>query len=377
MSTYKGDLVPGQVLYHKWSTNGANGASITRATNGTVSVYKTDSLTQSVAGITDTEDFDALTGIHHLTIDTAADGTFYSAGADYDVVLSGAVIDGQTVNAALCSFSIANRSALRPTVAGRTLDVSATGEAGLDLANVSDPTNTSLKPFGVLASSTAAAITNTSITLAAGHGVSALASALLLLRDGTNAVGKSRIITYSGAGDVFNVDPAWNAFGEVTPSGTLRYEVVAAPPSPTATLPDVNVASISQDVTAADNLEQMFDGTGYAGGAIKLQVDLTTVDTKLDTLLTSDVVLKKNVAVAVWTFAMKLTDGSPGTGLTVTAAIAKDGGAFAGVTGLVTEIGTGWYKHALSQAEMNADDIALKYTATGASQLNVKLRTQS
>lgn len=38
------------------------------------------------------------------------------------------------------SFSIDNRSALRPTTAGRTLDVSAGGEAGVDWANVGSPT---------------------------------------------------------------------------------------------------------------------------------------------------------------------------------------------------------------------------------------------
>src|SRR3989304_5923162 len=38
------------------------------------------------------------------------------------------------------TFSIENRSALRPTVAARTLDVSAAGEAGLDWANIGSPT---------------------------------------------------------------------------------------------------------------------------------------------------------------------------------------------------------------------------------------------
>jgi hypothetical protein len=40
------------------------------------------------------------------------------------------------------SFSIENRSAVMPTTAGRTLDVSAGGEAGIDWANVGSPTTT-------------------------------------------------------------------------------------------------------------------------------------------------------------------------------------------------------------------------------------------
>ena len=42
--------------------------------------------------------------------------------------------------------------------------------------------------------------------------------------------------------------------------------------------PDVNVNAISDDTTAATNLEAMFDGTGYAGGTTKLQVNTTQIE---------------------------------------------------------------------------------------------------
>lgn len=105
---YLGDYVEDETVFFKWSTAGANGASITRATNGTVSVYKDGSDAQSTAGVTDTEDFDGLTGVHHCAVDTSADA-FYATGADYTVVLSAATIDGQVVNAPLAHFSIQNR----------------------------------------------------------------------------------------------------------------------------------------------------------------------------------------------------------------------------------------------------------------------------
>lgn len=105
---YLGDYKEDETVYFIWATNDGNGASITRATDGTISVYKDNSVAQSTAGITDTEDFDGLTGIHACTIDLSAD-TFYALGADYAVVLSGAVIDGQNVNAVLAHFSIENR----------------------------------------------------------------------------------------------------------------------------------------------------------------------------------------------------------------------------------------------------------------------------
>ena len=109
MSTWLGDYAEDATVHFMWNTNNASGASITRATNGTVSVYKDNGLTQSVAGITDTEDFDSLTGIHACTIDTSADA-FYAVGSDYSVVLSAATVDGQVVNAALAHFSIENRA---------------------------------------------------------------------------------------------------------------------------------------------------------------------------------------------------------------------------------------------------------------------------
>lgn len=106
---YLGDFQEDVTLDFKWSTNDASGASITRATDGTVSVYKANGVTQSVVGITDTEDFDSLTGIHHCRIDLSADA-FYAIANDYQVVLIGAVIDSQTVNAVIAHFSIENRA---------------------------------------------------------------------------------------------------------------------------------------------------------------------------------------------------------------------------------------------------------------------------
>lgn len=105
---YLGDYKEDDTVYFLWSTNGSDGESITRSTNGTVSVYKDNGTSQTTTGVTDTEDFDSLTGIHACTIDLSADA-FYAVGADYAVVLSAATIDSQTVNAVLAHFSIENR----------------------------------------------------------------------------------------------------------------------------------------------------------------------------------------------------------------------------------------------------------------------------
>lgn len=106
---YLGDYAEDETVYFLWSTNDSSGASITRATDGTVSVYKDNGTTQSTAGVTDTEDFDSLTGVHACTIDLSSN-VFYAIGADYSVVLSASTIDGQTVNTPLAHFSIENRT---------------------------------------------------------------------------------------------------------------------------------------------------------------------------------------------------------------------------------------------------------------------------
>ncbi len=110
MSVYLGDFDLSATVRFMWNTNDATGASVTRATNGTISVYQNGNTTQTTTGVTDTEDFDSLTGVHLCAVDTSADGTFYAAGRDFAVVLSGATIDGATVNAVLAHFSIAARA---------------------------------------------------------------------------------------------------------------------------------------------------------------------------------------------------------------------------------------------------------------------------
>jgi len=64
MTQWLGDYKEDETVYFIWSTNDGDGASITRSTDGTVQVYKDNGVDQSVAGVTDTEDFDGLTGIH-------------------------------------------------------------------------------------------------------------------------------------------------------------------------------------------------------------------------------------------------------------------------------------------------------------------------
>jgi hypothetical protein len=71
-------------------------------------------------------------------------------------------------------------------------------------------------------------------------------------------------------------------------------------------------------------------------------------------------------------FAMTL-NRTPVTSATVTATISKDGGAFTGCSGLVTEVGNGIYKINLTATEMTASIIALRFTASGCDDLVITL----
>lgn len=140
--SYLGDRLAGDSIYFKFTSVNTSGVP-TAITTPVLAVYKNNSTTESQAGLTLTASFDGLAGLNHVTIDTSQDGTFYANGSDFQViVVTGSVSSNSIVGYTLADFSLANRSALRPTTAGRTLDVSAGGEAGLDWANIGSPTTT-------------------------------------------------------------------------------------------------------------------------------------------------------------------------------------------------------------------------------------------
>ena len=87
--------------------------------------------------------------------------------------------------------------------------------------------------------------------------------------------------------------------------------------------------------------------------------------------------IQKNVIYS--NFAFKLVDSgdnkTPETGLTPTVQIMKDGATFAAATNAAVEDTVGWYHIEFTAAEMNADIIVIKITATGANTVEYVLRT--
>ena len=168
-------------------------AATTNFANTDIQIYKNGGTTQrsSANGITVTTSFDTNTGLQMIVIDTSdnTDAGFYAAGNEYSVGVADITVDGQTLRFWVGAFSIERAGGvlallkagtakvdvtkwltttvstptvagvpnvnaktwndlttvalpLVPTTAGRTLDVSATGEGGVDWANVGSPTTT-------------------------------------------------------------------------------------------------------------------------------------------------------------------------------------------------------------------------------------------
>jgi hypothetical protein len=113
---YVGDFLIGQRVMLPWSTNSKLGASVSRLVKGQVQAFRASTGTFTTVGITDTSDVSGMAGINFCTIDLS--NTFYAAHDDYVIVLNGATIDEEPVNAVLGEFSVMNRSHTRLMVAG-------------------------------------------------------------------------------------------------------------------------------------------------------------------------------------------------------------------------------------------------------------------
>jgi hypothetical protein len=137
-----GDFDTSSTIYFKFTTfRPSTGAPFTLAGTPALSVYKDASTTQTTTGVTLTADFDSVTGLNHVAIDTS--DAFYAAGSFFDVVITTGTVDSvSAVGTVVGRFTLRKTACLKPTTAGRSLDVSSGGEAGIDWANVGGPTTT-------------------------------------------------------------------------------------------------------------------------------------------------------------------------------------------------------------------------------------------
>lgn len=238
--TWHGDIALGDTIDIKFTTVGADGAPATLAGSPAVAAYVGNGTTEITAGITLTVDFDARTGLHNLRV-VASSGNGFAAGSDVDLVITAGTVGGTSVvGYKVASFSIEKRSALRPTTAGRTLDVASTGEAGIDLANVNLP-NGPLPFLGIFDNGTAQSVTATTLVARAAAPDNSVAPGMTLFAFGSTQGYWQSVIIDSVSADTLT-HAGWPI---ATPSGTITYFVLGTPQASAATPIPANVRQIN------------------------------------------------------------------------------------------------------------------------------------
>ena len=139
------------------------------------------------------------------------------------------------------------------------------------------------------------------------------------------------------------------------------------------TMAEINsIGAYQYDVTSLDfSIAYKFRADGgaslrnserYKGGTLQAQTGIM-----------------KNASLNNFEFVMILSADhvTPAESKTITAQISKDGGAFAACTNSASHISNGIYKINFTQAEMNADIITLKFSATACDTRWITLKTSS
>lgn len=241
---YIGDIRLGDTIDVKFTTVDTSGVPTTLAGTPVVSAYVGNGTTELTAGITLTVDFDGRTGMHNVRV-VASSGNGYATATNVMLVITTGTVGGSSVvGYVVGAFSIEARSAVMPTVAGRTLDVTSGGAAGIDWANIENPTTAvNLSATNIDADQVVASVTG-----AVGSVTGAVGSV-------TGAVGS---VTGNVGGNVVGtVGSVVGAVGSVTGNvgGNLNGNVVGSVGSVVGA-----VGSVTAPVTVGTNN----DKTGYA-----------------------------------------------------------------------------------------------------------------
>lgn len=271
---HHGDIRLGDTIDIKFCTVNTSGVPTTLSGTPVVSAYPDNSITELTAGITLTVDFDARTGLNNVRV-VATSGNGYATATNYELVITTGTVGGSSVvGYVVGSFSIEKRSALMPTTAARTLDVSTTGEAGVDWANVGGQGTT----VNLSATTTNIVNTATAVTTLNGIAANVITAAATAADFGTEM-----------AAAVWNEDATGHqtqgSFGQVlgdsgVDTNTIYGAVVTGAAGATVAADIISIQADTDDIQTrlpaalvggrmASNAEVVGDKTGYsiaAGG---------------------------------------------------------------------------------------------------------------
>lgn len=264
--SYWGDFPLEETLNFLFTTRAfATGVPTVLAGSPTLSVYEDVNLTQITSGVTLTVDHDSVVGLNRANIvAVAANG--YEAGKTYTVIIANGTVGGvSVVGEVIGHFTIDRSAALRPTTAGRTLDVAATGQVGLDFGNATGSITGGELGVGAFAT---AAIT------AAAIATDAIGSAELA----TDAIGDAQIATGAIASTAFAAGAinaaaiATDAIGSAELATTAVNEIRDAMLSDSTPFAGANIAAILTDTgTTLDTKINDIQGATFSSATDSLQ----------------------------------------------------------------------------------------------------------
>lgn len=270
-----GTFSAGGTIYLKWTTRTTTGAPTTLSGTPVVSIYKDNSTTESVAGVTLTADFDSRTGLNHLTIDTSADSTFYANGHQYWAVITTGTVGGVSVVGEVVASFVLNNNVWDEVLTGATHNIQ--NSAGKDLRLLIAGT-TDVIFSGAVQSSTN--VTNATLVLpnSASSADGAYATDVFSITAGTGQgslictsyVGSTRTATFGG--QTWSVAPILNDTVEITPSGSSKVVGYFSGQDPASSVLNATAASFNTAGSIGADINKL-DATissrsTYSGGAV-------------------------------------------------------------------------------------------------------------
>lgn len=329
-------------------------------------------------------------GVYGVTFDATDTATV--GEMEVSVVVSGALpvfdkffVIEEAVYDAL--FAASAPGYLQPTTAGRTLDVSAGGEAGIDWANIGSPT-TAQNLSGTSTKAVEPTVAGRTLDVSTGGEAGV---------DWANIGSPTTTVNLSGTSTKAVEPTVAGRTLDVSAGGEAGVDW-ANVGSPTATVGLTNT-TVGTLTTYTGNTPQTGDGFARLGAPVGasisadiagVQADTDNIQTRLPAALVSGRMdsslgavagaasnIKKNQALAKFEFVMTdSTTHNPQTGLSVTATRSIDGAAFGACTNAVVELASGVYYIDLAAADLNGNVITLRFTAAAADDRLITIITQ-
>lgn len=316
MSQSLGDFATSTVVYGKFTTyRPSTGAPHTLAGTPALSVYKDNSTTQSTTGVTLTADFDSVTGFNHFAIDTSADGTFYSAGSFFDVVITTGTVDSvSAVGTVVGSFTLEKGAAfarIGATGSGLTSLASQASVNTIDdfldteVAAILAAVDTEVAAIKAKTDSLTFTVANQlDVNMLAISGDSAAADNLEAALDGTGGVTITAALTGNITGNLSG------SVGSVTAGVSVAVGGIASTSFAAGAIDAAALAASAGQEIADEVLNRDLAGGG-SGNTRNVRNALRSLRNKAAIAAGTLTVYQEDDATSAWTAAISTTAGDP------------------------------------------------------------------